>query len=58
MRRKKEKEIEQKRTLSEKIRDQKKREQQLFETKMRYESNNEEFKKKLSEKLEKINKRV
>jgi hypothetical protein len=56
--RKMEKEIEMKATMSEKLHKQKIRESKLIETKMRYETEVEHFKGELSERLEKINERV
>jgi hypothetical protein len=56
--RKAEKEMEIKASMSEKITKQKIRETKLNETKMRYEGEIESFKKDLSERLEKINERV
>jgi hypothetical protein len=53
-----EKSVQIKRELSEKLKERQLREQKLIETKTRYEKNVEEFKHKLSYKLESINDKV
>ncbi len=58
LKRKKEKEFYSKRELSEKLRMQEERERKLKETKQRFESQTENFKMELSEKLNKVHDRV
>lgn len=57
-RRKKEKEVELKRSMNEKINDQQLRESRLIETRLRYEKQTEEYKEKLSSKLNSIDGKV